>query len=176
MLFEILRHTPPWVFALFFALLALGYSQSRTRRVGRGTVVALPVAMIMLSLYGVYSAFGAAPGPIAAWLMGVLVAVGVGLAFAVPRDVRYSEGAQTFIVPGSWTPLLLMMAIFFTKYSVGVILARQLPISAAAAFVASIGFAYGLFGGLFFARALVIWRAVASQPDEAVGKALRAMK
>jgi hypothetical protein len=177
MLLEILRHTPRWVFVLFFVLLAVGLALTRTRHVGRKTVAILPVAMIALSLYGVYSAFGAAPEAIAAWLIGVGVALAAGLALAMPRNVRYSETTQTFVVPGSWTPLALMMAIFFTKYAVGVILARHLPIASTTAFVASIGFAYGLFGGLFLARALVTWRArSAPQPDEAVSEAIRTIK
>ena len=61
MLIEILQRTPPWVFVLFFALLALGYFQSRSRTVSRRRVSILPVAMIVLSLYGVFSAFGIAP-------------------------------------------------------------------------------------------------------------------
>lgn len=174
---EILRHTPAWVFVLFFVLLAVGLTLTRTRHVGRRTVAVLPLAMIALSLYGVYSAFGTATAAIGAWLIGVATALAAGLVLALPRDVSYSEATQTFVVPGSWIPLALMMAIFFTKYAVGVILARHLPVANTVPFVASVSFAYGLFGGLFFARALVTWRAQsARQPDEAVSEAIRAMK
>ena len=51
-----------------------------------------------------------------------------------------------------------MMAIFFTKYVVGVILARQLLIVGKPVFMISIDLCYGFLSGLFLARAMVLWR------------------
>ena len=45
-----------------------------------------------------------------------------------------------------------MMAIFFTKYAVGVVLARQLPCALEAKFIGAISLSYGCLGGLFLAR------------------------
>lgn len=159
MLIEILKRTPPWVFVLFFALVAMGYSQSKDRTVRRGRVTVLPVAMIALSFYGVLSAFGIVPVGLALWALGVAVAVGPGARLAAPRGVRFSTETQSFFVPGSWLPLAFMMAIFFTKYAVGVIVARQLPVARELAFVSSVSFSYGLLSGLFLARAVGIWQA-----------------
>jgi len=58
LLIEIIKRTPPWVFVLLAALLAMGYAQSKDRTIGRGRVAILPVTMIGLSFYGVVSAFG----------------------------------------------------------------------------------------------------------------------
>ena len=157
MLIEILKHTPSWVFVLFFALLAWGYFQSKDRIVSRSQVSILPVAMIGLSFYGVISAFGIVLTSLASWILGVAVAVGIGVKVAVPRGVTYSEKTQSFSIPGSWLPLVLMMAIFFTKYAVGVILARQLPIVGNPVFMMSIGLCYGFLSGLFLARAIFFW-------------------
>jgi hypothetical protein len=158
LLIEILKRTPSWVFVLFFVLLALGYSQSNDRVVSRGKVSILPVAMIVLSFYGVLSAFGIAPVGLISWVVGVGVAVWLGVTLASPRGVSFSTETQSFSVPGSWLPLALMMAIFFIKYAVGVILARQLSIARDPAFIGSIRFCYGLLSGVFLARALVVWR------------------
>ena len=160
MLIEILKHTPPWVFVLFFVLLALGWYQSKGRTIGRGKVVMVPCAMIALSLYGVISAFGVAPVGIIAWLVGTTGAAALGVALAVPRGVVYDEETLSFSIPGSWLPLLLMMAIYFTKYAVGVVLGRGLPFAASAEFTAVVSLAYGSFSGLFLARVLVIWRSI----------------
>lgn len=157
MLIEILKRTPPWVFVLFFVLLAAGYSQSKTRTVSRAQVSILPAAMLALSLYGVFSAFGFAPVGLAGWLTGAAAAVWLGLALMVPRGVCYSEATKLFSIPGSWLPLALMMAIFFTKYAVGVSLARGLPLAGTSAFIGFISIAYGFLSGLFLARAIVVW-------------------
>lgn len=156
MLIEILKRTPPWVFVLFFALLALGYFQSKGRTVSRSKVSIVPVAMIVLSLYGVFSAFGAAPIGLAFWVLGVAIAIGVGVKLATPQGVTFAAETQSFFVPGSWLPLVLMMAIFFIKYCVGVILARQLPVASETEFVGLVSLSYGLLSGVFLARAIVI--------------------
>jgi uncharacterized protein DUF6622 len=158
LLIEILKRTPYWVFALFFVLLAAGYSQRKDRVVSRGKVSILPIAMIVLSFYGVVSAFGIALIASICWLVGIGVAVWVGVAVAIPRGVSFSTETQTYFVPGSWLPLVFMMAIFFIKYAVGVILARHLPIAIEPSFIGSISLCYGLFGGVFFAWALVMRR------------------
>jgi uncharacterized protein DUF6622 len=158
LLIEILKRTPSWVFVLFFVLLAAGYFQSKGRAVSRGKISILPVAMIGLSSYGVLSAFGITPVGLIFWVAGVGVAVWLGVKLAAPRGVTFSTETQSFSVPGSWFPLALMMAIFFTKYAVGVILARKLPVANAPVFAGSISFCYGFLSGIFLARALVIWR------------------
>lgn len=160
MLIEILKHTPLWVFGLFFVLLALGYSQSKDRVVSRGKVAILPVAMIGLSFYGVCTAFGVDLIGLAFWALGVALAVGLGIKVAAPRGVTFSAATQSFFVPGSWLPLMFMMAIFFTKYAVGVLLAQQRPIAREMVFVSAVSLCYGLLSGIFLARALVIWRSV----------------
>jgi hypothetical protein len=158
LLIEILKRTPSWVFILFFVLLAVGYSQSKDRTVSRSHVTVLPVAMIVLSFYGVVSGLGIAPVGLISWLVGVGVAMWLGVALAKPCGVSFSTETKSYFVPGSWLPLVLMMAIFFTKYAVGLISARQLPILVEPAFIGSISFCYGFFSGVFLARALVIWR------------------
>ena len=95
---------------------------------------------------------------IIAWLVGTAAAVALGLALATPKGVAYDETAGSFAIPGSWLPLFLMMAIFFTKYAVGVVLVRRLPFAASAEFIGAVSFAYCCFSGLFLARAMVIWR------------------
>jgi len=158
MLIEILKRTPSWVFVLFFALLAFGYLQSKDRVVSRNKVTMLPSAMLLLSFYGVLSAFGVTSFALSAWLAGVGIAVCLGLKIAKLGGVGFTAETKSFSVPGSWIPLCLMMAIFFTKYAVGVILARKLQIASELSFIGSISLIYGLLSGVFFARAISILR------------------
>lgn len=154
MLVEVLKRTPAWVFILFFALLAAGYFQSKDRVVSRCKVILLPAAMVVLSFYGVLSAFGIAPYGLTFWLVGIGIPVCLGSKIVNLSGVSFEMETQSFSIPGSWLPLSLMMAMFFTKYAVGVILARKLPIASELAFVGSISFIYGFLSGVFLARAI----------------------
>lgn len=158
MLIEIIRHTPTWVFVLFFVLVALGYTQSKRRAVAPAVVLILPVAMTALSLYGLLSAFHLALLPIVAWVVALGVVTVVGWQLNLPRGVTYTRASRLVNVPGSWTPLALMMGIFFLRYFVAVVFARQLPIVSSPLFVATVAAAYGAFSGAFVARAAVIYR------------------
>lgn len=159
MLVQIIERTPPWVFVLFLVLVGLGYVQSRNRTVRRGNVAIIPAAMIALSLYGVLSAFGIAAVGLVFWLLGIGMAVWLGLNLPRPRGLSFSTESRSFFVPGSWIPLGLMMAIFFTKYAVNVIQARQLPIATGLVFIGTASLCYGILSGAFLVRALVIRRA-----------------
>lgn len=168
MLIEILKRTPVWVFALFFILLAVGYLQSKNRTVSRGRISILPLAMIGLSCYCVLSAFGIEATGLACWGLGVAMAVAFGIGTGNPRNVVFNRETQSFHIPGSAFPLILMMAIFFTKYAVGIVLARHLPLASTTFFVNTISLVYGLLSGLFLARAMVIWRAARHHSIRAV--------
>jgi len=151
---EILRQTPTWVFFLFFALLYLGYLLAKTREVSKLRLAVLPVAMIGLSLYGVWSAFSASPRGFAAWAGGLGLALLLNGALRQPRGVSYCAASGRFTVPGSWVPLALLMAIFFTKYFVSAALATKALSPDIPAFVGIASFAFGLLSGTFLARAL----------------------
>jgi hypothetical protein len=168
LLIEIFKHTPSWVFVLFFILVALGYFQTKERKVTRGKVAILPVVMIALSFFGVFSAFGMPPVGIFSWVVGIALTVWLGAKLNRPHGVSFSPETRLLSVPGSWLPLALMMAIFSTKYMVGVVQARQLPVIGNPVFIGAIGLCYGIFSGIFLARAVVIWRAAGRLPKSPV--------
>ena len=59
MIAQTMQHTPGWVWVLLLALICLGYLQSRTRIVPKARLLALPAAMLGLSLYSLIATFGA---------------------------------------------------------------------------------------------------------------------
>ena len=158
MFIEIIKHTPPWVFVLFFVLLILGYLQTKNRKVKLNVVFILPVSMITLSIFGVSSAFGLMPMAFASWFIGGIFSLGVSLKIVLPKSINYSSAEEKFFIPGSWVPLFLMMAIFSTKYIVGVAIARQLPIISEVEFITFISLLYGCFSGIFLSRSIIVWQ------------------
>lgn len=156
MTLQILQRTPPWVFALFAVLLVFGVLQSRPRAMGRTRVALMPAIFLPLSLWGVWNAFGPEPLAFGAWLAAVGTTVLLNRYFRVPRQVSYAPDTRLFRVAGSWLPLAMMMAIFFTRYAIAVVTAMQPALKGAPGFMATAGFAYGLMSGAFLARALRI--------------------
>lgn len=158
MLLAIVEGTPGWIWGLLAALVALGASQLRSRSVTLSRTLLMPVAMGGFALWGVVSSFGG-------WMAGPWLAA-AALAFALlwpwarrpAPGVRYDAALRRFHVPGSAVPLLLIVAVFFTKYAVGVETALQPALAHDGAFALGTCALYGAFTGLFAARGARLWR------------------
>ena len=158
MLIQIVQHTPTWVWGLLTALVALGLSQTLPRQMTTRRATVLPVVLLALSLAGVTSTFPRQAMPLLAWATGVALAVAVGRSLVNSRGARWDPANERFHVPGSWLPLVLIMGLFLTKYGVGVALAMHPALAGDLGFDVMVGLAYGVFSGLFLARALTLWQ------------------
>lgn len=159
----IVQKTPPWVWGLLIALIALGASQLRQRQASAARMAILPLAMTGLSAYGLVSGFstaGQAGGVLAAWLAAAALVGAASLALwpRPPSGSRYDAASRRFHLPGSAMPLALILGIFLTKYLVGIELALQPALARDAVFALEIAALYGMFTGLFVARAARLWR------------------
>ena len=159
MIVEILKHTPLWVFGLFFGLIYLGYIQSKPRLVSRPRLAILPVSMLCLSFLGILSSFGTDFIAFSAWISTLAAVIAVGFALPQLHGTSYSLESRLFTVPGSWAPLVLMMCIFFTKYAVAVARAVSGGASLSPSATVAACLVCGLCSGLFFVRALRIAKA-----------------
>jgi hypothetical protein len=175
MLAQILANTPRWVWILLIALLYLGLSQTRNRRVSMKKITIMPLAMLGFSLFGTYSAFGSDSLILLTWLAaGALVFAWI---FSTPfsGNIHYDAPSQTFNLPGSWVPMVLILGIFLIKYVVGAIAANQAALLHEPSFSLSFSALYGAFSGAFLARAARFWRLASQTPDlNAAATALKA--
>lgn len=169
---QILSHTPAWVFVLFAVLLGFGLIQTRNRSVKKRVAYVLPAAMVALSLSGVQSSFGFKLLPVAAWAAGLLVVAFVCYKVFPNRGVSFDSGRNAFYIPGSWAPLAVIMAIFFTKYALAVVQGRM-GASVGQSTAAAISLAYGCFSGYFCARAASLIAAARRANDSAKPMPLR---
>lgn len=156
MVIEIIKHTPLWVFALLIMLLALGYQQSRDRVVKKLVIYILPLAMVIMSYFGVFSIFGVSVLALFCWLLGLAVTTYIGTKYLSVQGVTFNQTTGNFFIPGSWVPMLLIMAIFLTKYVVGVLGAIAPVVLETAVFTVICSTLYGAYSGLFIARAVSI--------------------
>lgn len=152
-----LHYTPAWVWALLAALVAVGLSQTRPRRIGLRRAALLPAAMLAWSLWSVVAGFGSALA-LGAWTVGVLVAASATALLGAQRGARWQAGERRFELPGSWAPLALIVALFCAKFVVGASLAQHPLLRADAAFATGASLAFGAFSGVFAGRALALLR------------------
>jgi hypothetical protein len=154
MITQILIHTPLWVYGLFIALLFFGFQQTRSRTVNAYLAFMLPIGMIALSVSGISSSFGLKPVPLAMWALGLLTVTALGFIFFRDNRITFTPSSQTFFIPGSWIPFLVIMAIFFTKYVLAVMRAFDSEIVKSNVLIAMLSLAYGCFSGYFSSRAV----------------------
>lgn len=160
MLNQIVTHTPVWVWPLLLALLWLGLNQTVTRSLTLRRITIMPLVMTGLSLQGTVGAFGANPNVLLVWLVGAAVSATLMLPQPLPDQSRYDRWTQRITVPGSWAPLLLILGIFVTKYTVGAAMGLQPTLRGNAEFSLGVSAAYGAFSGVFLARSARLWRLV----------------
>lgn len=158
---DIVRQTPTWVAGLLAGLLWLGFSAVRTRNLHIGRLVLMPVAMGGMALWGVTSAFhgaGQLAELLALWLVCYAAVLAASWPLRAPHGTRYDAAGKRFHLPGSWMPMLLILAIFLMKYAIGVQLAMAPELAANAQFALVVTALYGALSGLTASRALRVLR------------------
>lgn len=156
--FVIIVHTPYWVALVFFSLLVLGLLQARPHKASALRVISLPLAMLFFSFFGEISAFGWTLEPCLAWGGGLVLAFALSRLGSVSVRTVFQPEFRSLRIPGSWTPLALMMAIFVIKYVLGVALALDLPVRHQLWFTCGISLALGGLSGIFLARVINVLR------------------
>ena len=152
-LFQIVTHTPLWVWAGLAVLVLYGLQQTRTRTVGAPRLWLVPIVMGGYSFLGTWSAFGGAGQvlAIASWIVGAALGFASNRSLDLPRQVS-ANADGTFRVGGSFAPLVLFVSIFLLRYAIGVMLAVA-PAFAHEPMVALLAsLASGLPTGLLIAR------------------------
>lgn len=150
---QVLSRTPPWVFALFAGLLAFGILQARSRKVKAALAYALPAGMVALSLSGIQSSFGFEPSSLAAWALGLTAIAVIGYKAFPNKGISFDSASRTFRIPGSWVPLAVIMAIFFTKYAFAVMQGLGMAAARSPVTAVALSLIYGCLSGYFVARA-----------------------
>lgn len=154
MLAMILANVPVWVWAILAFVIAMGLRLSREQRMSRGRLMLVPAIWLVYGAWGVESTFGLAAAPLLAWAAGLAASVALVRRSGWASQARVEAG--TYVVPGSWMPLGLMLAIFCAKFALGMGLAMNPALAHQTG--AAVGFSalFGLLSGAFLGRSLNI--------------------
>lgn len=151
MLQQIVIHTPTYVWAILAVLVWRGLAALRDREMRVRSLFIVPIVMLALSLQDVIVRFGPHAGALAAWALAAAVAALMVWKFGRSRTAPGATPGSVF-VHGSWAPLALMMAVFFTKYAVSVLLAILPHARQDALVAAGVCALFGVFNGCFLGR------------------------
>ncbi|MET0356307.1 MAG: DUF6622 family protein, partial [Cellvibrio sp.] len=125
---QILIYTPRWVFGLLAGLVILGLMQVRTRHVHVKAAFIMPVAMTLMSVIGALMDLGFNWITILSWLVGAISVTVLIVKFAVKSIATYDPSTRRLTLSGSWIPLIIIMAIFSTRYALGMSIGMKLAI------------------------------------------------
>jgi hypothetical protein len=162
MLAIIFRQVPYWVWILLPALIVLGSVQAAPRRRTLGSATLIPLAMVLMSLYGVLAVFPNRALPVLAWGIGIALAVSLCHTRNVWRGIVWSGADRRLFIPGSWLPLAVILGLFSVKFAVGMTLAMQPGMAMTTGFGMAVGLAYGTFSGFFLGRGIAVWKVARS--------------
>jgi hypothetical protein len=160
MLQQILIHTPVYVWAILAVLVWRGAAALRDREMKVRSLFIVPIIMLVLSLQDVVVKFGANAMPLAAWVAAAAATALLVWKFGRSRTAPAATPGSV-IVRGSWVPLAMMMAVFFTKYAASVLLAILPHARQDALIAAGVCALFGVFNGCFLgrlARDVAAWR------------------
>lgn len=162
MIVDIFRYTPPWVWAMLAALVALGLSQWRERRVAPARLFILPGVLLALGLWSTAQSFAAPALALPVWAAAAFVTTTLASRLPPPAGVRWDAAAQHLVLPGSALPLVVILAVFGLRYAGSVALALHPAWRADLAVALPMAAAYGAVSGLLVGRALGLRRRIAA--------------
>ena len=117
--YQILTHTPLWVFALFAYLVWQGIQamQPRTTPIWRALIV--PVVFIVWGISRIGFGHQDSAWPLVAWIVAALALLPLGVLTPRPFEVDHTTGQ--IIRPGGAFALVRNLIVFVLQYAVGVI-------------------------------------------------------
>jgi hypothetical protein len=151
MLNQILTRTPIYVWAILAFLILRGVIAMRTREIAVNKLFIIPVIMLVLSLQDIAAKFGLAGLPVVMWTLAAGATSALLWKFGAAR-VMPAAAPGRVIVRGSKFPLVLLLAIFMTKYVATVIVAVQPHLRQDTLFTVVVCALFGVFNGYFLGR------------------------
>lgn len=163
MLAEIVHHTPVAVWAGLAALVALGLSRLRPRSLSTVRLFALPALLGTLGLASLLLDFGSLL-VVLVWAMAFALAAWAARRLPAPRGLAWDAAAARLLLPGSWLPLGVMLAMFVVRYASAVAAALHPEWRHTATLGLPLALASGAVSGLLLGRSLGLLHAARQNP------------
>src|SRR5690349_10180249 len=145
-LFDIISHTPLWVWPLMAAVFWLGWYGRRERVVPPLRLAILPLVGLGISVSTIVQS--TSPGlATTGWLAALLVALPLGHAIGRRRAVRLLDDGRLQIA-GGWFMLVFGLSIFVVRYALGVLFGVLPALEVAPFWIVFSGSVSGVIAGI----------------------------
>lgn len=118
-IWQILIHTPWWVYLLFAYLIFIGVKASKTRAVPFLKLLVAPVIFTWMSVDTLTGDVGLSGYAVSIWVITILLGTFLGWLQLYWMKVQTDRQHLLVKMPGSWITLILVLVIFFSKYYFG---------------------------------------------------------
>ena len=163
---ETVVRTPIWVWALLAFLLFIGVRALRPTTASFARLAILPLVFLAWGLSGFATTYGLRPVGIVIWIAALAVGAGFGWLLARSIEIRADKERGRIRLPGNAVNLVLILIIFATKYTLGVLAGIHPSITAELLYMAVDVGVSGLLTGLFAGRLFGLWRKYQAAPHE----------
>ena len=145
--FQIVAHTPLWVWPLMVFVLWLGLQGLRPRVVPWWRLAILPLAGLGTSLGGIAQSVDPAAA-VTAWGLALIASLPVGWAFGQNRPLRLRPEDGKLELAGGWFGLLFGVSIFAVRYALGVLFGVLPALRAEPLWIHASGAVGGMIAGI----------------------------
>jgi hypothetical protein len=174
---DVVTNTPIWVWILFGFLVWRGISASRPGTTKLWRLAIIPGLLTVWGLHSLVTQFPIGPASISTYLLAMVAGAAAGWIMVGGTPVRADRQRGLIHLPGGWSVLGLLLAIFAVKYTFGYLYATDPALARHPGFYLSDIAASGLITGAFIgklARYAALYRAaphedLASPPEAAEG-------
>lgn len=119
-------HTPVWVYLLLAYLIFAGIKESRPRVRKMQYIFITPVILTGLSLHTLAATAANAGYPvIGSWLLGMVLGSMLGWWQVKRLNIQIDKQHLLIHIPGTWSSLWILLAIFAAKYYFGYVKAAK---------------------------------------------------
>lgn len=162
-IWEVLVHTPVWVWLLLAGLIWLGWKSSQPGSVSLIRLALIPAALTAWGIYELLVVFVPTPFNLLLWGAGLAIGFGIGSVLVRLSEIRVREGGK-ILKPADRTALPLILLAFLIKYALAVYSAITPHAGDKLLFVCLVLTLGGLFAGIFIGKLGVFVRAYLAGP------------
>jgi uncharacterized protein YneF (UPF0154 family) len=159
----IIHGTPIWVWVLLVVLVSRGFKALNS---GTAPLSGLAIVPLIFAGWGIAHLVSeplAGWTAVIAWMTALFVGIAGGVFIASRTRFIVDPIAYTVMLPGSPLPLLLMIAIFATKFWLGFEMATVTDASSLGIYVLIGAAVSGVVAGVFTGRFITYWRAMSAR-------------